>query len=467
MGFRVRLRHPLNLDEIMDQPLNPADLDEAPRRLSLEEALELAIRLHKAEHLEHAEEVYRALLEAEPENPNILHFFGLLRHQRGHSREGAEWIAKALELAPDYVDAENNLGNIYLQMGQPELAEPRFRSVINLNPEFAAAHGNLGIALKDLRRFQEAIDSLLNAVYLAPEVPLHYQNLGNAYQHLKQYNQAVGMYRESLTREPFNAETYRRLSRTYYLMGEIDQCIDVVKQWLAFDPENPTALHMYAAYTSSDIPPRASDAFVRETFDGFAASFDGVLKRLDYKAPFLVRDALERVELDTNTCRLLDAGCGTGLSGALVRPLVKHLVGVDLSPKMLDRARERGVYDELFEAELTAFFLQAASAYHAITCVDTFCYFGDLSEAARAAINALKPEAWFIFTLEKHQESDSDQDFRLNLHGRYSHTEAYARKVLSDAGFRVHGIDNAILRKEGENLVEGMVVTAQLSKQHG
>lgn len=446
----------------MDQPTNSADLDEAPRRLSLEEALELAIRLHKAEHLEHAEEVYRTLIEVEPENPNILHFFGLLRHQRGHAQEGAEWIAKALELAPDYVDAENNLGNIYLQMGQPELAEPRFRRVIDLNPEFAAAHGNLGIALKDLRRFQEAVDCLLNAVYLAPEVPLHYQNLGNTYQHLRQYNQAVGMYRESLTREPFNAETYRRLSRTYYLMGEIEQCIDVVKQWLDFDPENPTAQHMYAAYTNSDIPRRASDAFVRETFDGFAASFDGVLKRLDYKAPFLVRDALQRVEPDPNTWVILDAGCGTGLSGALLRPMVKHLVGVDLSPKMLERARDRGMYDELFEAELTAFFSQAKSCYHAITCVDTFCYFGDLSEAVNAAVSALKPEGWFIFTLEKHQESDTEQDFRLNLHGRYSHTETYVRKTLGDAGFRIHGIDNAILRKEGEDQVVGMVVTAQL-----
>ncbi|MDD1622412.1 MAG: tetratricopeptide repeat protein, partial [Methylococcaceae bacterium] len=418
---------------------------------------------HKAEHLEHAEEVYRTLIEVEPENPNILHFFGLLRHQRGHAREGAEWIAKALELAPDYVDAENNLGNIYLQMGQPELAEPRFRKVIDLKPEFAAAHGNLGIALKDLRRFQEAVDCLLNAVYLAPEVPLHYQNLGNTYQHLRQYNQAVGMYRESLTREPFNAETYRRLSRTYYLMGEIDQCIDVVKQWLDFDPENPTALHMYAAYTSSDIPSRASDAFVRETFDGFAASFDGVLKRLDYKAPFLVRDALQQIEPDPNSWVILDAGCGTGLCGALVRPMVKHLVGVDLSPKMLERARDRGMYDELFEAELTAFFSQAKSAYHAITCVDTFCYFGDLSEAVNAAVSALKPDGWFIFTLEKHDESETEQDFRLNLHGRYSHAETYVRKTLTDAGFRVHKIDNAILRKEGEDQVLGMVVTAQLA----
>jgi len=134
-----------------------------------------------------------------------------------------------------------------------------------------------------------------------------------------------------------------------------------------------------------------------------------------------------------------------------------------LSPKMLDRAKDRGMYDELFEAELTAFFSQAVSAYHAITCVDTFCYFGDLSEAAGAAVSALKPQAWFIFTLEKHERSESEQDFRLNLHGRYSHTEAYVRKTLSDAGFRVHGIENAILRKEGEDQVEGMVVSAQLS----
>ena len=441
---------------------NPDVLDTETQQISLEDALQFAIRLHQANQYEYAEDIYRQLLELAPENPNILHYFGLLRHQRGYATEGAEWIKKALALVPDYVDAENNLANIYLQTGQPELAELHFRRVIDINPNFATAYGNLGIALKELQLYQEAVAYLWKAIELQPNNAHHYQNLGNTYRHLKNYREAVSMYSKSLELKPFDADAYRKLSRTFYLMGEVEQCVDVLKQWLSHDSENPTALHLIAAYTRTNAPPRASDAYVRETFDSFAMSFDGVLKRLDYQAPFLVQHALQQVNPDANNWTLLDAGCGTGLCGALVKKLVKRLDGVDLSPKMLERAQERGIYDGLFEAELTAFFLQAKSAYNAIICADTFCYFGDLTDAMHAAASALMPEGWFIFTLEKLEETEKGEDFRLNLHGRYSHTEAYISKTLIDAGFRIHCIETAALRKEGYDKVAGLVVTAQL-----
>lgn len=447
------------MNEISDYPVSEETISE---QLDFDEALDLAIRLHQTNQFEYAEEIYRKLLELEPENPDILHFFGLLRHQRGYAQEGAEWIKKALALTPDYIDAENNLGNIYLQIGEPESAEPYFRRVIELNPQFAAAHGNLGVALKELELFNEAIEYLLKAIDLEPDAAHHYQNLGNVYRNLRHYREAVGMYRKSLALAPFDAEAYRKLSLTFYVMGEIEHCIDVLKQWLEYDPENPTALHMYSAYTQSNTPSRASDAYVKQTFDRFAASFDGVLKRLDYQAPFLVQRALQQTEPDPQTWALLDAGCGTGLCGALVRPLVQRLIGVDLSPKMLERAQVRDVYDALFEDELTAFFSQAESAYDAITCVDTLCYFGDLAEVVHSSVKALKPEGWFIFTLEKFEADDPAEEFRLNLHGRYSHTETYLRRLLNAAGFRINAIETEVLRMEGREAVPGMVITAQL-----
>jgi predicted TPR repeat methyltransferase len=448
----------------MNNPLENPDANEATsQRLTLEEALQVAMRLHQSNQFEQAETVYRQLLEAAPDNPNILHFFGFLRHQRGYSEEGAEWIKKALNIDSEYIDAQNNLGNIYLERGEPELAEGCFRRVIELNSEFAEAYGNLGIVLKELKQFDEAIEHLLKAIAMQPNDVYLYQNLGNVYRKLENYHDAIGMYRKSLAIQPFNADAYKNLCRTFYLMGNIEECIEVVKEWLKHEPENPTALHMYASYTHTNIPPRASDEYVRQTFDGFAASFDGVLKRLDYKAPFLVQNALQQLKPDPEAWQVLDAGCGTGLCGALIRPNVKRLVGVDLSPNMLARANAREVYDDLFEAELTAFFSQAGNAYDAITCVDTFCYFGDLTEAAQSAVKALKPKGWFIFTLEKLDESEATETgFRLNLHGRYSHTESYTCQTLTEAGFNIHHIEIAVLRKEGSDLVAGLVVTAQL-----
>ena len=129
---------------------------------------------------------------------------------------------------------------------------------------------------------------------------------------------------------------------------------------------------------------------------------------------------------------------------------------------MLERAQARGVYDVLYEAELTEFLSSRKAEYDALTCVDTFCYFGDLTEAVNASVNALKPKGWFIFTLEKLESDDSNLDFHLNFHGRYSHSESYIRQTLSNAGYKVHKIDCAILRRERADDVVGIVVTAQL-----
>ncbi len=434
--------------------------DNTSMEFTLEQALELAISWHQAGQVEQAEALYVKLLDIAPHDPTIMNFLGLARYQRGYSEEGVEWIQKALALDPDYIDAENNLSNIYVLMGQAELAEPHLRRIIEIRPDFIMAYGNLGIVLKDLKRYDEARDYLFKAIEMAPGTAYLYQNLGNIYQQQQQYPQAVVMYRKALELEPFDPQAYKSLSRTYFIMGEIERCAEILEQWLKFDPENPTALHLHAAYTHSHTPARASDGYIKETFDAFSTSFDAVLKRLDYQAPFLVYQALQNLNPDPETWAILDIGCGTGLCGELIRPLAKQLVGMDLSPKMLERAHVRNVYDDLFEAELTDFLVHSAVKYDVITCVDTFCYFGELTEAIQAAVNALKPGGWFIFTLEK-QSDELESDFNLQMHGRYTHAEAYVRNTLINAGLRIHNVETATLRLERNESVSGMVVIAQ------
>lgn len=462
--------------------------------IGLEDALQLAVQLHQASRLNEAEILYARILEVAPDNANLLHFFGLLKHEQGFSAEGIGLILKSLAIVPDYVDALNNLGNIYLQLGDFERAEPCFRRVVEINPDFAAAYGNLAIALKHCGRFEEANLSLQQAIGLEPNAAHHYQNLANVYQeagnypeavalyrkalqlssnvrdyrnlanvqrNLGDYAEAVGSYRKSLALDPTDSDTYSGLCRTLHLMGNEQECAAVLAEWLKLDPENPSAKHLLAAYNQADVPMRASDGYVQQTFDRFAASFDSVLQRLDYRAPQLVQQGFERIEQDTTAWEVLDAGCGTGLFGELLRPKVKRLDGVDLSSKMLERAQARNVYDALFEAELTEFLAACKARYHAISCVDTLCYFGDLAAVFRSATDALQPMGWFVFTIEKQQDSRAANDFTLNLHGRYSHSEEYLAKVLRQTGFSVHSMATAVLRKEQGEDVLGLVVVAQ------
>ena len=108
--------------------------------------------------------------------------------------------------------------------------------------------------------------------------------------------------------------------------------------------------------------PARGDDYVRYSFDHFARTFDKKLETLEYRAPELVAAEVAkafgepRAKLDT-----IDAGCGTGWCGPLLKPYARRLVGVDLSPAMLEKARGRAVYDDLIEAELTAHFEAAAA----------------------------------------------------------------------------------------------------------
>ena len=108
------------------------------------------------------------------------------------------------------------------------------------------------------------------------------------------------------------------------------EAIEVLREWARLEPSNPTAAHLLAACSQTEVPDRASDGFVRAAFDALAETFDDHLRDLEYRAPDLVAAAI-RSDLGAAHAALdvLDAGCGTGLCGAFLRSYARRLVGVD------------------------------------------------------------------------------------------------------------------------------------------
>jgi predicted TPR repeat methyltransferase len=191
-----------------------------------------------------------------------------------------------------------------------------------------------------------------------------------------------------------------------------------------------------------------------------ADSFDGhLVDNLDYRAPRLVAEALATVLPTPNAdLDILDAGCGTGLCGPLLRPYARKLVGVDLSAKMLTKAAGRRTYDDLVKYELTEFFSRESDVYDVIASADTLCYFGDLVPVISAAAKALKTNGLLVFTLEEAGRDAST--YQLNPHGRYAHARAYAETVLARAELSVRSISSVVLRNEGKQPVAGHLVVA-------
>jgi predicted TPR repeat methyltransferase len=272
---------------------------------------------------------------------------------------------------------------------------------------------------------------------------------------------AIDAYRAACALNPGHTRSHHRLGHSLYAIGAHQEAAEVFSRWLAAEPGNPIATHMLAACSGENVPARASDAYIRTTFDGFASSFDDVLlHQLDYRAPQLVLEVLAPVLGKGGALSdVLDAGCGTGLCGPLLRPYARSLTGVDLSEGMLSKARARKIYDHLHQAEITDFLGAHALGFDVIVAADMLCYFGDLHDVVVKARSALRPGGSVAFTVERGEDV---QTHRIEPHGRYSHSRNYVERVLREAGFATVHLVGAILRRERGTDVEGWVVHARV-----
>jgi predicted TPR repeat methyltransferase len=441
--------------------------DAAPRELTRDEAVTIAVLLQQHGRLAEAGELFTRVLADEPAHARALHYAGVLAHQQGRTADALALIERSLSSDAEQPDAFNNLGIILQAAGRLDDAVGAYRKAIALNPAHANAHSNLGILLKAQGQPVEAEAAYRAAIALEPDHVDAYTNLGILLNALNRTEEASRCFSRAITLRPHHPEARKLLALAHCALGETDRAVAIFEEWLAEEPDSPIARHMLAAVSRANVPSRASDAFVVQTFDRFAASFEQKLERLAYRAPALVAATLEEA-LGTaagKTLDVLDAGCGTGLCGPFLAPRARTLSGVDLSDGMLALAREKGLYDRLVCAELTAFLSDSPERFDVIVSADTLVYFGDLREALSAAAAALRPGGWVVFTLEHAASAapapaDSGAGYRLESHGRYTHERGYVERALGEAGLEPD-IREAELRLEGGIPVAGLVVRAK------
>jgi predicted TPR repeat methyltransferase len=425
--------------------------------------LNQAIRAHQQGDLDTAEALYRKVLARKLGQPDALHFLGVLSHQRGRSDEAVELIQAALKATPNFPDAHNNLGNIHNECGDLAEAEACYRRALACAHGNVDALGNLAVVLDAQSRLPEASAGYAAFLKAAPRnARAHYLMglfLRDHAENMQHIEQAVDRFREAFALDGTRLCALHQQGVSLYLLGRREEARQVYRDWSTHDPDNPVPWHMLAACGGAAAPARARDAYVRAEFDSFANSFDEqLLKNLGYRAPQVLASALAEVlPPPGGVLDVLDAGCGTGLCAPLLRPFARHLAGVDLSGGMLAKARQRGGYDALIEAELTDYLQAHPAAYDVVVSADTLVYFGDLAPVLAAARAALHRDGWLGFSLE----AMHGDGFELALSGRYRHGRAYVEGALRNAGFDDVRITADSLRKEMGEAVASWVVLAR------
>lgn len=431
--------------------------------------LRQAIEVHQRGDLEQAETLYGKVLDMQMAQPDALHFLGVLCHQQGRSDEGVGLIKMALQITPRHPDAHNNLGNIHKECGRLAEAEASYRRALECGPAHYQALSNLAVVLEAQERLEDALEVYGRLLQQAPTYAHGHYRLGvflraNA-QHEEHMEQSAECFRQAYRYDSSNVRALEGVGVALYALGRHAEAAEVYRDWLVREPDNPVPRHMLASCGAAEAPARAADDYVRDVFDEFADSFDEqLLNNLSYRAPVVLGDALAAVlPPPSASLEMLDAGCGTGLCAPWMRPYARQLVGVDLSGGMVEKARQRGGYDELAVAELTAFLQQRPGYYDVVLSADTLVYFGDLSEVLQAAHDALRPGGWLGFSLEACV--DGEDAAELSSSGRYRHGRAYVERCLNEAGFTRMQITADSLRKECGRPVSSWVVLAQCDAQ--
>jgi len=434
--------------------------------MTVDQAVALATEHFKAGRLAEAEQIYRAVLQAQPAHVIANHNLGLIALQVGRGDVAIELFEKAIAANPALSSFHVNLGEALRSQGRIDDAVAAYRKAIALNPNDAYAHGNLGGTLMSLGRKAEAEVALRKAIGIRPDnvearmalAQILESNQCNA-EALKQLGAAA-----KLSHMP--GFQIAKLGKIYARLGQNELARKYLKKALERDPADSDGAGMVLATLGTDAAPaRAPVAQMQKLYAERAMSWDqGAQQQNSYRGMNLVDAALRDVA--TGKLCILDAGSGTGLVGELVRDMAERLEGIDLSPHMLAKAQAKNVYDALFAGDMIEFMRVNPAKYDAIVSAATLIHFGDLSEIFQAAAAALKPAGHFIFTV--FPNDDPDAYGVGSLHGMaeggcFFHGQNYLARLAAQNGFAVQRIAQEIHEYRDGLPVHGLIASLRRS----
>ncbi len=147
---------------------------------SVEALFAAAIGHHEAGRWIAADELYRRILQLQPQQVVALHHRGLIAGQISGPQHAIALIRQALSLSPDYAEAYSNLGIAENDAGNPAQAVTSLQRAVRVRPNLAAPQNNLGSLLKEQGHLVSAIPAFRAALAIAPDHPEIHCNLGAA-----------------------------------------------------------------------------------------------------------------------------------------------------------------------------------------------------------------------------------------------------------------------------------------------
>jgi len=197
----------------------------SPRSTDISSLLGQAVAFHRAGLLAEAEQLYRAVLQAQPKNFDGLHLLGVVHYQRGEADAAIRCIDAALAVNKRSADAYNNRGNVLLGLKRFDEALASYDRAIALKSDYVEALVSRANVLQELERLPEALASCDRAITLRPDYAEASYNRGNALAALKRLNEACAAYDRAIKLKPSYAEAFNNRGGILQEQGQFEQAL--------------------------------------------------------------------------------------------------------------------------------------------------------------------------------------------------------------------------------------------------
>lgn len=383
-----------------------------------------------------------------------------LKLQQKHE-EAEEVYRKALHLQPRYAEGYNNLANLLKDTGRAEEAEAAYRKALALEPRYADALSNFGKLLVEKGALTEAETCYRRALQIQPNFTDAWLNLGMLCQQATRPDDALSCFNHVIQLRPDHIDALTAIGGILKEKGLIQEAVAAFKKVVHLKPESQAAQYMLATLGAAETPTESPADYVVSVFDTYAENFDQhLVERLNYRTPEALFEAVKSYLPAGSAINIADLGCGTGLCGVYLRPIAKKLIGIDLSPKMLEKARDRNIYDDLIAANVVAGLDKADMRFDLTVAADVFVYIGDLRATFEACMRALEPGGVFAFSVESTNQAVT---YLLNSSGRYAHSACYIRGLANDFELETVCVKSVVLREELSQPVRGEIYVLRRS----
>ncbi len=414
------------------------------------------------------------------DNPQALYYLGRRAFNAHNFADAAKYLRQADALAQDD-EIKSMLGEAELVLENKDTAQKLFYQALNLNPynltalinladmeadshNFGEAekfykrgieiapdnlrlHANYAEMLCRNRRTVEGLEEYRQAVILAPQTPELSYNLALILKSLEEYEQALDLMFHAFYLAPEHTDWSLNIAETLVLFNEQapEKARKICENWYQKMPENIIVQHLWSSLNHQTAANEKE--YNALLFDNFAATYEQTLKNIQYS----VIDKIAELYAPLKG-KILDLGCGTGLAAQKLKAEQNEFVGVDISAKMLDLARQKNIYSELKQADITEYLHDSHPDFDCIIAADVFCYFGDL----RPLIASAAPTR-LIFSVET---DNTAEKYTIQANGRYKHNPQYIELLLHNSGYTDVTSTELVLRRENGKDVIGCIFCA-------